>query len=336
MGKRSYWIGLGLSLIFLFLFIRNIDLKSLWENFKRVEYVYTIPLMLMNIFSIWIRAKRWGYLLKPIKVIRMNELFNATSIGFMANNIFPARVGEFVRAIHLGHKANISKTASFATVVVERIFDGFTVLTLLLAVTFFMTFPINPTSVITQKTIQSAGLLSFGFYTLALVVLLLLRFQNPWAFRVLAFLLRRLPPKFSQKINSKIGSFVSGLEVLKNGRDILIITFYSFFLWLMLSFSIYLLFFGFHISLSPWAAVFIEVVLVFVVTLPSAPGFIGTFHWACAAGLIYLGVDRSAANGFAVVLWLTGFVPITVMGLLLLWHEGMSLRLLEREEKEGV
>jgi glycosyltransferase 2 family protein len=333
MGKRSYWIGLFLSLFFLFLFLRNINLKEVWENFKRVDYIYTIPLMLLNIFSIGIRAKRWGYLLKPIKEIKMTELFKATAIGFMANNIFPARVGEFVRAIHLGHKAKISKTASFATIVVERVFDGFTVLSLLLAVSFFMTFPASHASVVTQRTIQSAGLLSFGFYTLALSVLLLLRFQNRWAFRVLDFLLQRLPHKLSLKINSKIDSFVSGLAVLKKGRDILIVGLYSFFLWLMLSFSLYLLFFGFHIPLSLWSAVFLEVVLVFAVTLPSAPGFIGTFHWACAAGLMYLGVDRSVANGFAVVLWLTGFVPITALGLLLLWQEGMSLRLLETEEE---
>jgi glycosyltransferase 2 family protein len=334
MGKRSYWVGLVLSLIFLFLFLRNINLKEVWETFKRVEYVYTVPLMLINLFSIWIRAKRWGYLLNPIKEIRMTELYNATAIGFMANNIFPARVGEFIRAIHLGHRAKISKTASFATIVVERVFDGFTVLSLLLAVSFFMTFPASQSSVLTQRTIQSAGLLSFGFYALALSVLLLLRFKNPWAFRVLAFLLERFPQKISLKINRKIDSFVSGLEVLKKGKDILIIILYSLFLWLMLAFSIYLLFFGFHISLSPWAAVFLEVVLVFVVTLPSAPGFIGTFHWACAAGLMYLGVERSVADGFAVVLWLTGFVPITALGLLLLWKEGLSLRLLKSNEEE--
>ena len=333
MGKKSYWLGLTLSLIFLFLFLRNINLKEVWETFKKVEYIYTVPLMLINLLSIWIRAKRWGYLLNPIKKIRMAELHNATAIGFMANNIFPARVGEFIRAIHLGHRAKISKTASFATIVVERVFDGFTVLSLLLAVSFFMVFPSHPSSVVTQGTIQNAGLLSFGFYGLALSILLLLRFKNPWAFRGLSFLLRRFPQTVALKINRKIDSFVSGLEVLKKGKDILIIIGYSLFLWLMLAFSIYLLFFGFHLSLSPWAALFLEVVLVFVVTLPSAPGFIGTFHWACAAGLVYLGVDRSVADGFAVVLWLTSFVPVTALGLLLLWQEGMSLRLLKAEKE---
>lgn len=333
MAKKSYWVGLIISVIFLFLFLRNIDLSQLWQNFKRVEYIYTIPLMVLNLFSIWLRSKRWGYLLRPIKKVPMTDLFNATAIGFMANNIFPARIGEFIRAIQLGHRARISKTASFATIVVERLFDGFTVLALLLAVSLFMTFPVNQSSLVTPGTIRSAGLLSFGFYTLILLVLLLLRFKNPSAYRVLAFLLKWLPSKISQFIDRTVESFVSGLEILQKGKDIFIIIFYSLAIWLLTAFSVYLLFCGFHLSLSWWAAVFIEVVLVFVVSLPSAPGYIGTYHWACAAGLMYLGVDRNAADGFAVVLWMAGFIPVTGLGLILLWKEGLSLRLLQREEE---
>ncbi|OGP51697.1 MAG: hypothetical protein A2Y79_02130 [Deltaproteobacteria bacterium RBG_13_43_22] len=333
MEKRSYWIGLGLSIFFLFLFLRKIDFIEVWEIFKNVEFIYTLPLMFINLFSLWIRAKRWEYLLNPIKKIRIWELFNATAIGFMANNILPARVGEVVRAIVLGHRAKINKTASFATIVVERLFDGFTILFLLLIVIFFMSFPTTGSSIFTQGTIKSAGLLSFVFYSLVLGVLLLLRFQNRRANQVISFFLKILPEKISKKITRQIDSFVSGLDVLKEFKDILIIFFYSFFLWLMLSFSLYLLFAGFHLKLSLWAAVFLEVVLVFGVTIPSAPGYIGTFHWICAAGLIFLGVGANQAKSFAVVLWLSGFIPVTGLGLLLLWKEGLSLNLLKKPEE---
>lgn len=332
MGKRGYWIGLLLSLFFLVLFFRQINVREIWEIFKRVDYVYTIPLMAVNFFSIWIRAKRWKYLLSPIKHVPMKDLYNATAIGFMANNIFPARVGEFVRAIHLGQRAKISKTASFATIVVERLFDGFTVLLLFLMVILFMPFPQDHSSLFTQGTVKSAGLISFAFYTLVLVILLLLRFQNFRTYQILTFFLKRLPEKLSAKISLTIESFVSGLDVLKQGKDIVIIILYSLFLWLMLSFSVYLLFFGFHLPLSLWAAIFLEVVLVFGVSLPSAPGFIGTYHWVCAAGLMYLGVEGNAAKGFAVVLWLTGFIPVTGLGLVLLWKEGLSLGFFKKQE----
>jgi uncharacterized protein (TIRG00374 family) len=333
MKKRSYWIGLVLSIFFLFLFLRKIDFFEVWKIFKEVEFVYTIPLMIIYLFSLWIRAKRWKYLLNPIKKVQIWELFNATAIGFMANNIFPARVGEVVRAVVLGHRAKISKTASFATIVVERLFDGFIIFFLLLIVIFFMSFPPEGTSIISQGAIKKAGLLSFVFYILVLSVLLLLRFHNRKANQVISFFLRKLPEKISAKITKQIDSFISGLDVLKEFNDILIIILYSFFLWLTLSFANYLLFVGFHLRLSLLAAVFLEVVLVFGVAIPSAPGYIGTFHWICAAGLIFLGVEANQAKSFAMVLWLAGFIPQTGLGLALLWKEGFTLHLLKKTEE---
>ena len=333
MGKRGYWIGLVLSIFFLFLFLRKIDFLEVWKIFKNVEFIYTIPLMIIYLFSLWIRAKRWEYLLNPIKKVRIWELFNATAIGLMANNIFPARLGEVVRAVVLGHRAKISKTASFATIVVERLFDGFTVLFLLLIVICFMPFPPEGSSFITQGAIKSAGLLSFVFYVLVLSVLLLLHFHNPKANQVISFFLRKLPEKISAKITKQIDSFISGLDVLKEFNDILIIILYSFFLWLTISFSTYLLFVGFHFQLSLLAAVFLEVVLVFGVAIPSAPGYIGTFHWICAAGLIFLGVEANQAKSFAMVLWLAWFIPVTGLGLVLLWKEGFTLHLLKKTKE---
>jgi uncharacterized protein (TIRG00374 family) len=333
MGKRSYWIGLILSLFFLVLFFRKIDLRGVWEIFKSVEYAYTLPIIVINLLAILVRAKRWGYFLKPIKKVPMGELYNATAIGFMANNIFPARVGELVRAIILGHRARISKTASFATIVVERLFDGFTVLLLFLWVIFFMTFPPAHGSLFSQGNLKKAALLSFFFYGMILGFLLLLRFRNRKTYRIISIFLQRLPEKLSHKVTLKIDSFVTGLDVLKQWKDIFIIFFYSVFLWVMMSFAVYLLFLGFHFPLSLLAAIFLEVVLVFGVAIPSAPGYVGTFHWACAAGLMFLGVDGNQAKGYAVVLWFVSFIPITVLGLLLLWKEGISLSFLKKAEE---
>jgi glycosyltransferase 2 family protein len=332
MGKRSYWIGLGLSMVFLFLFFRKIDFTELWESFKAVDYAFTIPLMAINIFTLWIRAKRWGYLLKPIKKVATVDLFKSTAIGFMANNIFPARLGEIVRAVHLGQQAGLSKATSLATIVVERLFDGYIVLFLFLMVIFFMNFPPDHKTFLSLGAIQGIGLLCFIMYTVVLGILLLLRFQNQKANQLLFFFIKHLPERLSHQATQKIGSFVSGLDVLKQGKNIFIVILYSFFLWLVLSFSVYFLFLGFHLPLTPWEAFFLEILLVFGVTIPSAPGFIGTFHWVCAAGLIYLGVEGNQARAFAVVLWLIGFIPVTGLGLIILWREGLSLTFFRKSE----
>ena len=163
MNKYGYWFGFVLSLFFLVIFFRKIDLVTIWNSFLSVEYLYVIPLVVFNIFSFWVRAKRWQYLLAPIKKIKISPLFHATAIGFLANNILPARIGELVRAYVLGSKEKISKTSSFATIVVERLFDGFTILLLFLVVILFLPFPPDRSRVFTQHHIKMAGFLSF-FY----------------------------------------------------------------------------------------------------------------------------------------------------------------------------
>lgn len=321
-----------LSFVFLFFFLRKIDLGEVWKIFMGVDYLYTLLPMGLYLFSMWIRAKRWAILLKPIKRIQTGELFKATTIGFMANNILPARIGELIRAVVLGHRAQISKTASFATVIVERLFDGLTVFILFVTVLFLVPFPREQSSGFSLGAIKSIGLISFAVYLIIFGVLLLLRFENRQVHRLITLLLTSLPEKISAAVFRQINAFVSGLAVLQRGKEILIVMVYSLFLWMTLSFCLYLLFIGFHFPLSFGAAVFVEVLLVFGVSIPSAPGFIGTFHWICAAGLIFLGIDANEAKSYAMILWLVGFIPITGLGLLLLWQEGLSLNVLKKTE----
>jgi uncharacterized protein (TIRG00374 family) len=331
MNKKNYWIGLALSVLFLYLFLRNVDLGELWRAFRSVNYLYTVPIMLVNLFSIWLRAVRWRKLLEPIKKIEIPMLFKTTAIGFMANNLFPARIGELVRAFMLGEKAGISKTAALATIVVERLFDGFTILLIFLVVLLFLPFPESTGSGLSPGQIKSVGLFSLLFALLVLSVLILLRFHNEPTNRFIGWCLKPLPDRLAGRLRGLIDSFVSGLDILKRSKDILVIKVYSLILWGALSLAVYLLFVGFHFPLTLLEAFLLEVILVFGVSIPSAPGFIGTWHWACAAGLIFLGIEPNPAKTFAIIMWLSFFLPITLLGLAVLWLEGMSLKVIKSE-----
>ena len=176
------------------------------------------------------------------------------------------------------------------------------------------------------------GLLSFLFYLFVLGSLLLMRFHQERVNRIFGFLLKPLPRKWSLRITEKVDAFVSGLGILKHTGHILLTCFYSGLLWGTSILLIYFLFIPFRIEVSLLGAVFLNVILVFGITLPSAPGFIGTFHWACAAALIFLGVESNLAKSYTVILWLVSFIPITSLGLFLLWFEGISLKNLRKNE----
>ena len=135
------WIGFLISAAILFLAFHRIDFRLLLENLQKANYLYLVPIVVVIFLSMALRALRWGYLLLPIKRVGFPNLFAGILIGFMANNVLPVRMGEFVRAYIIGRSEQIRKSASFGTVVVERLFDGFTVLGLLVVVLTFLHLP---------------------------------------------------------------------------------------------------------------------------------------------------------------------------------------------------
>jgi glycosyltransferase 2 family protein len=332
MNKKNYYLGFCLSIVFLILFFREINWRMIWHILSHLELIYIFPLMLINFLTILIRAKRWGYLLHSIKRVNLVELYKAVAIGSMANYLLPARAGEFIRALFLGNRSQINKTASLATIVVERVFDGLTVMIMFLFVIIFMPFPsAHSTVTFNQENIKLAGFLSFFFYFIMLGILLLIRFHSEPVNRFLGFALSLLPKEISYNILNIFDSFVLGLSTLKKSRDIMMTCFYSVLLWADITILTYILFRPFQIDVSFIGAIFLNVILVFSITLPSAPGFIGTFHWACAASLIFLGVEDNLAKSYAMILWLIGFLPTTALGLVLLWNEGSSLKSLQEK-----
>ena len=163
--------GIIVSGLLLFFAARNVDIQKLWEVLKNVNYWYLIPVLILIMLYMWFRSFRWHFLLRPIKPIPIMSLFSATMIGFMANNLFPARLGEFVRAFAIGSKEQIGRSASFATIVLERILDGFTILSFLIILFFFSPVPL-------PDWLQRIVKLIIGIYVLALAFLIGLRVQT--------------------------------------------------------------------------------------------------------------------------------------------------------------
>jgi uncharacterized protein (TIRG00374 family) len=217
---------------------------------------------------------------------------------------------------------------------VERLFDGFAVLLIFFLVILFMPFPPDRSQVFSQHHIKMVGIFSFFLYLFVLGMFLALRFHNEKANRLIGLFLGFLPQKFSEPVLKKIESFVSGLQILQRTNDIFVVIGYSIGLWVVTGFSYYFLFLAFHLDLPVIAAYFLLVVLIFGVAVPSAPGYIGTFHWACAAGMIFLGVEANLAKSFALLVWFVGFIPTVFLGLFSLWIEGMSLGQLKKTDPE--
>ena len=135
-------LGIGLSLALLYYAFRGVDLGEVAARAREADPWLLLLAALAATAVFPLRALRWRPLLRPVHPgSRFQPRFAATCIGFMANNLLPARVGEFARAYALSRLEPVRASASFGSLVVERIFDGITVVTLLLIALAWPTFP---------------------------------------------------------------------------------------------------------------------------------------------------------------------------------------------------
>ncbi len=168
--KWKFWLGLLISVAFLYIAFHNVDLSLLYLSIQSTNILFFIPIVALTFFFYFIRALRWFHLLEPIKKIGLFSLFSSTVIGFAANCVFPARLGEFIRANHIGRMENISKSSSLATIVIERLFDVFTILLMVLLVILFNDFPSEWKSI--EKALKTGGFFLFIFFIISIFLLI--------------------------------------------------------------------------------------------------------------------------------------------------------------------
>ncbi|MCX7717012.1 MAG: flippase-like domain-containing protein, partial [Candidatus Sumerlaeaceae bacterium] len=129
--KVQLGIGLLLSALFLYLALRPVSLPDLAQALQTVNWLWAIPVVGITFLSMYLRAVRWRWLMRPEGNFTAGRLFGPMMAGFGINSIFPGRLGEFARAYILARGERLSAAAVFATIVVERIFDSVVLLVLL-------------------------------------------------------------------------------------------------------------------------------------------------------------------------------------------------------------
>jgi uncharacterized protein (TIRG00374 family) len=313
--KRRLFIGTVVSLVFLVLAVRGIDWSEFTSVLGRTRFRFLLPAAVLTIVGHYFRAYRWKFMLLPVKAIRTWTLFSATLIGLMANNLLPARLGEIIRVYVIGKTADISKSASFATIVYERIVDVFALLALLW---FILLRSSGPT------WLKSSGLIVLVFNVVLLACLFLMQRYKETSGRWVNILARPLAAKWRDRLISIIENFTTGLSTLRDGRVILPITVTSVLVWLVPILRAYLCFAALDLELPLIAGVSVIVLVSLGSMIPSAPGYIGTTQYACVISLAIYGIGRDEALAFSVLFHATQLLPNTIAGLLCLWGEGMN------------
>ena len=320
----KFWLGIAVSVFFMALLFRKIDFNQLWSALGGVDYRYILLAVVCTFISYFLRAVRWHYLLIPEKRIPLSSLYPATIIGYMANNLLPARLGEFVRAFVLAQREGLQTPTVFASLVIDRLFDGFTVMLILLFTLFTLRLPQGMSEA--ETVLQTGGVVTFVLYVGVVAFLFLLKYQTMRTLAWTGVLLKPFPQQLSDRIIPLLGSFIGGIRMSSKGGHIAAVLVSSLSVWLFCVIPVDMVLQGFGIHLPIAASMFILVLLVFAVMVPASPGFIGTYHYACFKGLSAFGIPESIAVSIALVLHGIAFFPVIIAGFYHLWKSKLSLR----------
>jgi uncharacterized protein (TIRG00374 family) len=330
-SHKQLWFGITLSLVLVILLLQGTDFHQLAEAFRHADYIYCLPMIVAALAGIVIRAFRWKLIMRPLHRASFNNLFSATMVGFMANFVLPARIGEFIRAYLIGKKEKLSKSAAFATIVVERLFDTFTIILVLAVVLFVLSFPGQGLEGVYGKALRWAGVTMCVLFMGLLLLLVLLKQKTRLTLTWIEVCLRPFPKAWGNKILEILKSFVTGLGAVKFGTHLFSILFYSFLLWGAYGTANGFVLRALNIELPFYVPFYLLVVQAIGVAVPSSPGFVGTYHAAVVAGLAAFKVPQEAALSFAILSHFLLIVPVILYGLVLLWREHLSLHTLGAE-----
>ena len=317
-------LNVGVSLVFLDLVFAQVEWELLLEALAQANYWMLLPSSALVILSLILRTWRWQWLLRALGRVPFRPAFRATNIGIGANMVLPARAGEFLRAYVIGRSTGVSKAGAFATLVVERIFDGLTILLSLVGVVLLVG--------VQSPVLKRLGMVGGLFYLGALAGVSVFYFRQKW---FTAIVERLLPASWATRVSNLLQAFANGLAVLRDGKQLLVVSLQSLLTWFVIALSFYpvLLAFDFGASVPLFTPFILMPLMALGLTIPGAPGGVGILQYmiVLAVQLSFTAVDAELAPDFAeqaaafsLLLHFSQAAPEIILGAWAFLVEGLS------------
>ncbi|MDA1094466.1 MAG: lysylphosphatidylglycerol synthase transmembrane domain-containing protein [Acidobacteria bacterium] len=316
-------VVLGLTVGLMAFFLRNADLASVWSEIGRARPGLVAAAFLAVVLTMVVRIRRWQVLLEPLGRVGFAAAGQATIIGFAITAVLPARLGEVLRPYLLARGERLSTSATIATIVLERVTDLITVVSLLGVFLFFFIDGLIDTDEQVLAALRGGGALAA---LAALVALGALVFAARAPSRLGALVARALPARFGEAVRSALTNFGDGLGAAREPGRLAVVFAWSFALWLCVCASAWYVCHAFGIPLPASGSLVVMVMMVLGVAVPTPAGA-GGFHAAFQLGVTSLyGAPIDAAVGAALVLHVVSFLPVALLGLVLMVRAGLTFR----------
>lgn len=313
-----FWASFAISVVFIALFLRATNPSELADALNQANYWWLIPATAVLFVAISVRCLRWSILMRPVAKMSPWSLMPYAIIGYMANNLLPARAGEVVRAYVLGERERVSRLGTLGTIAVERLFDGSALVLMLLISGAFVGFE--------DPRLRTIAIASTIIFLAAFTFFYLLTLSEDRAQRILHRFIRLLPDRFEPQVEALTESLVSSLRSVHDWRSLSLVALLSGLAWTVEAASYAVIGQGFDLGVSFGHYCLLLAAANLAIIIPTFFGGTGPFEWAAKLVLVGAGVSEGVAGAYSVIAHAVILVPTTIIGLLLLWSFGISFR----------
>ena len=316
MRRWIFWLGVLISVVLLYFSLRGLELAAVWESIKQANFLWLIPGIVAYFIAVAVRTWRWSYLLRPLKHVPFGSLYETVVIGYMGNNVYPARAGELVRSYVLRRDNSVPMAFSLATILLERIIDGIVMVAFVLI--GLPNVPNLPTAA------HDIVLIAAGAFAIAVGIFFWMAMAPSSAERLAGLVIARLVPhRFQPPLKGFVARFVQGARSLSRPADLFAIVFSTALAWLIETVKYWFVMHAFSLNLTFTDLMLLNGVSNLFTIIPSGPGYVGTFDAAGIGILTALGIRQELATTYTLVLHAVLWLPVTLLGAFFMLREGL-------------
>ncbi len=293
-------LGLAISAVAIALVVRQVDFEAAWAVLQNAAPVWVAACLACITVDVALRALRWRALLAPVARIPLPSVAASLLVGYLANNILPARLGELVRSHHLGDRTGVSRASVLGTVVVERIADT----GVLVAIASAAIVVLSVRGIVASAVLL--GLAATGLLVASLA-LALVAHRLPFADRVIAAIERR--PAVARAAARLRG----GLAVAGRPRTMAAAIGWSVAAWAATIVAFAAAGQAIGVELTWGQAALLAAGVSLVTAIPAGPGYVGTFELAAVEIARAIGIAPDPAFALALLVH-AAILAITSVG----------------------
>ncbi len=307
----------AVTLAFSWVALSDINLTLAWHALRASDLWWLVVAFVAFALGNLARALRWRSLFAAGRRPPLTVVANAMLVGYLYNNILPARAGEAARVVVLTQRSDTSPVEIVGTVVLERIYDVLAILVIFFASEHWLPH---------VSWFEAAAIAAIALASVIACAAVALAVYGDRPLRLLLQPLRRFSRFSGARLERTIDELVHGLSGLRHPLLALEAFLWTIAAWAFTALCAYLVSLAFHLGLPFTCGVLVAVAVGLGMILPSPPAAVGVFEGAALIALSAFGVPHSAALPYAVVLHLVNFVPFVIVGALLLHHNARHPR----------